>query len=260
MVGSFDPRRNSFCNLIDFVSTGVDVPMGDGDAAMDDVEMTDGHDVSKKDKKKKKKAQEQQSEDEDYGDDEEMEDAKAKKKKSKKDNKKKKKKKKQKEEDGNDSPSEIQLDSDDDLSLGSVPMSSSEDEEDDDEEKDAVPSMSTGVSKRASVVDGLKGFQKAINFQPPTNNPQPSTKASSKRRHTLGAALKGFQIDVGALQQQQNESKTDDGDSALDNLTELSKNLPTLSIAGVKHGQTNNHSRRRQSAFDVFLKGDTGNN
>ena len=80
MADSFDPRRNSFCNLIDYVSTGVDVPMGDG---ADDLEMTeacDHHEKSKQDKKKKKKALEQQSEDEDCGDDEEMEDVKTKKK------------------------------------------------------------------------------------------------------------------------------------------------------------------------------------
>lgn len=237
---SLDPRRNSFCNLIDFVATGVDVPMEDGEATPMDVDMEEGDNNPRPKKDKKKTKKEEDSIIEDDGE-----------KKSKKKEKKKKKKRKKRKEDDDTGESDVELDSDDDLSLGSVPTSSSSDDDDDEEESnDIAPALSKGVSRRASVATGLKGFQKAMNFQNPPVRVQQPAKANSKRRDTLGAALKGFQIDVGSLQ----ETKSDDG---LENMTDLSKNLPTLSIAGVKQPSQNNHSKRRQSAFDVFLK-DTG--
>lgn len=218
-----DPTRNSFRNLIDFVATGEDVPLEEGEA---DGGVNASGEQKKKDKKKKKKEAKEETE---------VEEEEVKKKKDKKKDKKKsrKKKKKRKEGEEGDDHSDLDLDSDDDLSLGSLPSSSEDEEEDQETSSNAGGGgISRQVSKRASMAEGLKGFQAELQKM----NPSPSgqqPKSNSQRRHTLGAALKGFQVDV----------KSDSNDAS-----DLAKNLPKLSLAGVRQNS------RRQSSFDVFLK------
>lgn len=222
-----DPTRNSFRNLIDFVATGEDVPLEEEGGANES-----GENKKKEKKKKKKEAKEEVEVEEEEG--------KKKRDKKKKDKKKdKKKKKKRKESEEGDDHSDLDMDSDDDLSLGSLP-SSSDDEEDDQEASSNAGGggISRQVSKRASIAEGLKGFQAELQkLHPSPSGQQP--KSNSQRRHTLGAALKGFQVDV----------KSDSNDTS-----DLAKNLPKLSLAGVRQNS------RRQSSFDVFLKNASSKN
>ena len=163
---------------------------------------------SKKEKKKDKKKDKDKKE-----------------KKEKKDKKKKKKKSKDNDDD-DDEGSDFELDSDDDLSLGSIPGSTSSEDEEEEEEEEVAEIPQQQHNKRASVVDGLKGFQVAYKPEKTSADIKEEAVARSKqRRHTLGAALKGFQINLGA---------GDDHDHEHDHIAGLSKNLPKLSIGKVK--------------------------
>ncbi|CAB9497530.1 expressed unknown protein [Seminavis robusta] len=207
--------------------------------------------------KKKKKKHKQAAEDAIIEEQDAAEEEEGAKKKKKKDKKKKDKKKKKKKEEGgdDDAESDLELDSDDDLSLGSVPMSSSSEDDDDDDQDEMATSLPTqkdlskGVSNRALVADGR--FQKVPGFQRSNTNPNAGQHINSKRRNTLGAALKGFQIDVKSLQQAADDQ--DHSDSGLDQMTGLKSNLPALSVSGVKASKPS-AARRQTTAFDSFLK------
>ena len=117
------------------------------------------------------------------------------------------------------------------------------------EAANAILSASSKAAKRASVLDGLKGFQ--VNYKPEATAAEMNEAAAAKtqqRRNTLGAALKGFQINL------QNNPQ-DNNDKVEENIAGLTKNLPKLSIGSVKQQQ---HDRkRRESAYAIFMNKDS---
>ena len=319
-----DARRNSFCNLIDYVATGVDTMMEgmDGIAKEDAVMelLPQEEPVKKKEKKKKKRASVRNNGITESAaapepivengsapaaevpvpmeEDIPVVTGKVRRKSAK--DKKKKKPKKKIMADG----SAIELDSGDDLSLGSMPMSHSDNEEetadrnggwgggnmggkadktinvlssiaDSDEEGDgpnaaedpASNILAQAARRRATMAgfqSGAHGKKKEKDTIIPAEaegsassseeeeEEEVAPKSQKERRHTLGVALKGFQIDASAFNDSYNNG--DNNNHGNMDMSGLTKTLPKISIGNVKQKYNfNQDPKRRENAFDQYM-------